>query len=149
MQFSWTLYQGSKISAERSQSELQVNQLQFQRYQLVDQIEAQTRNAVVEAAASKINITFSIDSTLAAEKTLDLVTDSYVRGTSSYIDLIDAQSSYLNAKLASSNAMYTHLQDLIAVQRAIGFFDFYVVPEKAQQWFTQLENFAAQEGTTQ
>lgn len=145
VQFSWTLYQGSRINAERSQASIALQQLKYRQAQLLDSLETDTRNAVVQAGASRINIQFAQDSALAAEQTLDLVTDAYVRGAASYIDLIDAQSSYLSARLTSANAIYTHLQDLMAVQRAIGFFDFYVAPEQAQQWFNQLYQFAQQQ----
>lgn len=142
VQFSWTLYQGSRIGAEQSQAQITLNQLRFRHAQLLHKLETEMRNAVVQAGASSINIKYALDSASAAEQTLDLVTDAYVRGAASYIDLIDAQSSHLNARLISANAIYTHFQDLIAVQRAAGFFDFYVAPEQANEWFNKLYQFA-------
>ncbi|MEM9103055.1 MAG: TolC family protein [Pseudomonadota bacterium] len=142
--FTWTLYQGSKIKAEQLQAKITLQQLNFRLSQLKDNLETSTRNAVMQATASRINIELSKDSVDAAKSAYELVADSYTRGISSYIDLIDAQNSYLNAKLSSFNAYYTHLQDLMTVQRAIGFFDFYVSFEQSQQWFKQFEEFANQ-----
>lgn len=83
---------------------------------------------------------------MAAEKTLSLVTDSYVRGTAGYIDLIDAQNALLNARLSASNSEYQHLIDLIALQRAIGFFDFYVAVDQEEAWFNALDEYAKSHG---
>lgn len=142
VQFSWTLYQGSRISAERSQASIELQRLKLQYQQTTEQLETDTRNSVLQAGASKLNIEYAQSSAAASEETLELVTDAYVRGTSSYIDLIDAQNSYLTARLASANAVYTHLLDLISVQRSIGFFDFYISPEQQNLWFEQLNEYA-------
>lgn len=142
VEFSWTLYQGSKISAERSQANIELRRLKLQYQQTIEQLETDTRNSVLQAGASKLNIVYALSSAQASEQTLDLVTDSYVKGTSGYIDLIDAQSSYLTARLASANAIYTHLLDLISVQRSIGFFDFYISPEQQNIWFEELNEYA-------
>jgi len=142
VELTWTLYQGNRISAERSQAQITLQRLKYSFYQLQNSLETNTRNAISQATTSKININFANASAKAAEQTLELVTDSYVRGTSNYIDLIDAQSSYITAKLSSANATYEHLSDLIALQRAIGFFDFYVSPEQEEQWFDALNQYA-------
>lgn len=142
VEFSWKLYEGSSIAAEKSQQRIELQRLELQYRQAKDSLETDTRNSVFKATSSRMNIGYAQASAEAAEKTLNLVTDAYVRGTSSYIDLIDAQSAYLTARLSSANAIYEHLLDLIALQRAIGFFDFYVAPAEKEAWFDQLEQFA-------
>lgn len=142
--FSWTLWQGNRINAERSQAQTNLQSLRYAYQQTLDQIETNTRDAVSQASTSRININYASASANAAEQTLALVTDSYVRGKADYIDLIDAQSSYIQARLASANATYQHLLDLVTLQRAIGFFDFYVAPEQEEQWFNALNQYATQ-----
>jgi len=142
--FSWTLWQGNRINAERSQAQTNLQRLRFSYQQTLDQIETNTRNAVSQASTSRFNINYASASANAAEQTLALVTDSYVRGKADYIDLIDAQSSYIQARLASANAIYRHLLDLVTLQRAIGFFDFYVAPEQEENWFKALNQYATQ-----
>ncbi|MEM0911041.1 MAG: TolC family protein [Pseudomonadota bacterium] len=146
VEFSWTLYQGSAIRSEQTTAQLALQQLKLQQKQLLDSLESDTRNSVIQAGASRANIGFASDSADAALQTFDLVTDSYVRGVASYIDLIDAQSSYLNARLSAANAVYVHLQDLMSLQRTIGFFDFYVAPQQTILWFQSLEAAAIEQG---
>lgn len=142
VKFSWTLYQGSRINAEQSQERIALQRLKYLYQQTADSIETTTRNSIAQAGASKQNIDYAQAAAIAAKSTLDLVTDSYVRGKSNYIDLIDAQSAYLNARLAAANNLYQHFIDLNDVQRAIGFFDFYVSPVQQDAWFEKLEQFA-------
>ncbi len=141
VEFSWRLYQGSKISAEKKQERIRLQQLELLYKQTADEIETNTRNSVVEAGSSRLNIDYAKSSAEAAEKTLNLVTDSYERGKASYIDLIDAQSVFLIARLSSANATYEHLLDLIALQRAIGFFDFYIATAEKEAWFAALDEY--------
>ena len=58
--------------------------------------------------------------------------------------LIDAQNAALVAQLSSANASYQFLLDLMEVQRAIGFFDFFVDPAEKEAWFQRLDAFATE-----
>ena len=142
LQLSLPLYQGGRISAEKAQANTQLRRLQLIHKQMKDTIEATARNSVAKAGASHRNIAYAQAAEKAAEKTLNLVTDSYVRGATNYIDLIDAQNAFLVARLSAANAIYQHLLDLSVLQRAIGFFDFSVSPEQADAWFAALNAYA-------
>ncbi len=138
VQFSLPIYEGNRIAAERRRAESELLRLKLTHEQQTDVIETETRTAVAQATASRLTIDFAQASAAAAARTLSLVTDAYVRGASSYIDLIDAQNVHLTARLASSSAAFEHLQDLVQLQRATGFFDFYVSPAEADAWFDAL-----------
>ncbi len=146
IEVSLTLYQGSQISAERSQAQIALRRLQLLLQQSTDVIETSTRNAFAQAGASRRNIEFSEKAVVAALKTLELVTDSYERGSAPYIDLIDAQNSLLVAKLSATSATYGHLDDLIELQRAIGFFDFAVQASEEEAWFNKLTEYTRNYG---
>ncbi|MEM9301483.1 MAG: TolC family protein [Pseudomonadota bacterium] len=139
---TWSLFEGGAIRAERRRAAALVDQLELTLQQQADFIEADARASLAQAAASRLNIGFAASSADAARSTLDLVTDSYVRGASSYIDLIDAQNAFLSARLAAANAVYQHLQDLVALQRDIAFFDFAVSPTEKEAWFERLDDHA-------
>ena len=141
VQLTLPLYQGSRIAAERRQAEYELARLQLTFEQQADIVEAAALSSLSEATASRLTIDFAKASAEAALRTLSLVTDSYVRGASNYIDLIDAQSAYLAARLTSSGADFQHLQDLIELQRTIGFFDFYVSAIEEDEWFDALFEF--------
>ena len=141
VQLTLPLYQGSRIAAERRQAEYELARLKLTFEQQADIVEAAALSSLSEATASRLTIDFAKASAEAALRTLSLVTDSYVRGASNYIDLIDAQSAYLAARLTSSGADFQHLQDLIELQRTIGFFDFYVSAIEEDEWFDALFEF--------
>ena len=141
LQLTLPLYQGSRIAAERRQAESELTRLKLILQQQADLVETAALSALSEATASRLTIDFAKASADAAQRTLSLVTDSYVRGASSYIDLIDAQSAYLTARLTSSNADFQHLKDMIELQRTIGFFDFYVSAAEEDAWFDALSEF--------
>ncbi|MEM8964272.1 MAG: TolC family protein, partial [Acidobacteriota bacterium] len=139
--FTWSLFEGGGIKAKKQQAALRVDQLELTLQQTADVIEADARARLVEAASTRLNIGFADASAEAARQTLDLVTDSYARGTASYIDLIDAQNTYLSARLAAANAVYQHLQDVVELQRSIGFFEFAASPADERAWFDRLSRF--------
>ena len=141
VQFSLPLYQGSRISAEKSQANIELRRLDLLRKQTKDFIEVTTRNSVAQAGTSRRNIKYANSAVEAAKNTLTLVTDSYVRGSASYTDLLDAQNSYLVSRLSSANTKYQHILDLITLQRAIGFFDFSVAKSQKESWFNSFYKY--------
>ena len=142
IQLSIPIYQGSRISSEESQSQVALRRLHLLRQQTHDAIETDVRNSVSQASSSRLNIEFAERSASAAEKNLELVTDAYDRGQVGYIDLIDAQNSLLVTRLSAANATFTHLIDLMSLQRAIGFFDYNVSSDQEDAWFGELNEFA-------
>ena len=142
---SWAIFEGGTIRANERRAALQVEQLELTLQQTADSIEAQTRSRLAQAAASRLNIGFAKASAEAARQTLDLVTDAYERGAAGYIDLIDAQNTYVSARLAAASAVYQHLQDVVELQRAVAFFDFAVSPADREAWFSRLESFTTRE----
>ncbi|MEO0438606.1 MAG: TolC family protein [Pseudomonadota bacterium] len=143
VELSLPLYQGDAIAARKRQARVQLRRLSLLRDQTRLRLETDSRNAVAAASASRLSIGFAQQSEKAAFNTLSLVTDSYTRGRSNYIDLIDAQSSYLTERLAAANATYEYLLDLIELQRAIGFFDYAASEQTRDAWFDRLQTFVA------
>ena len=142
VELSWSLFEGGGIQAKTRRAALSVQRLELAREQAADFIKAETRGHVAAAAASRLNISFAESSAEAARRTLDLVIDAYERGTASYIDLIDAQNTFLNARLAAANANYQHLQDLVELQRSVAYFDFLVSSEHKEGWLDRLVRFS-------
>ncbi len=145
LQFTLPLYQGSRLNADKQQARIELKRLQLLKRQITDQIETTARAAVHQTAASRTSIRFANEAAEAADKTLGMVTDAYTRGTASDVDLIDAQNAALIARLSSANATYQFLLDLMDVQRAIGFFDFFVDQAEKEAWFQRFDAFAAQQ----
>ncbi len=102
------------------------------------------RNSVFLAASSRLAIDLARQSSEAAAKNLEIVSDNYTLGLVSLVDLLDAQTNALNAELAAADAVNNYLVDLMRVERAVGRFTFFVSEEERGAWITELEEFAAQ-----
>jgi outer membrane protein TolC/ABC-type uncharacterized transport system substrate-binding protein len=135
---------GKFATIKRAREELSA--LRIERQATEERIEEQIRAALHQTGASYPSIQLSRQDSVASAKNLELVTDSYVRGVVSIIDLLDAQNAALTADQDAENAVYTFLADLMRVQRAIGRFDFFMTPEQREGWFEKLEAFYAQSG---
>ena len=98
-------------------------------------------NAVYLVRASYPGIRLSLDAVEASQSNLKLVTDAYVRGIKSIIDLIDAQNSSLVADQQAANAVYNFLIDLMAVQRSVGHFFLFFPEEKLDAWMERLNRY--------
>ena len=57
-----------------------------------------------------------------AKESLELTQNSYQEGAVPVIQLIDAQTNYLQAQLASATANYNYLLVSMQLERAIGYF---------------------------
>jgi len=150
VQATLPLYQGSRLDADKQQARIELKRLELLQRQFTDQIETTARASVLQTAASRTNIGFAKDAAGSAAKTLSMVTAAYTRGTRSDVDLVAAQNAALVAQLTSANANYQFLIDLMDVERAIGFFDFFVEPAEKEAWFQRLDAFASTQlqGTT-
>ncbi len=129
---------------KRAREEL--SQLQLERQATAERIEQRIRDALHQAGASYPNIQLSRDAAEAARRNLDLVTDQYVRGVVSIVDLLDAQNRALTADQRAENAVYDFLVDLMNVQRAAGQFDFFMSPAQREDYFRRLEEFFKKAG---
>jgi outer membrane protein TolC len=120
--------------------------LEFERTAAAQRIEERVRNAVNLMRASYPNIQLSRDAAEAARSNLNLVTESYVQGIKSIIDLLDAQNQSLVAERRASNAANDFLVDLIRVQRSIGRYFFFLAEDERNNWFEELQQYFAAAG---
>ena len=118
--------------ANLSRANLELMQLAAARSSIAEQIEEQIRREMHFAQADYARIFLTREASEASLKNFDLVSDAYARGTVSYIELLDAQETSFQASAASSDSLYSFLITIMAVQRAVGRFDFLLSPsEKA------------------
>ena len=136
---------GQKRAAlKRTQEELDA--LSIEREATSERIEERIRNAINITRSSYPSIQLSREAAEAAQKNLELITDSYTEGIKSIIDLLDAQNTALVADQRAANANYNFLIDLMNVQRAVGRFDFFLSEEDRQEWLHRYEIFSKESG---
>ncbi len=142
---SLPLFEGGARSAESRRTTQETYRLRRDREGTADRIEQNVRNATYLMAASRLAINLARKSAEAAGRNLDLVADNYTVGRVSLVDLIDAQTNALNARLAAADAVNDYLLDLMTVERAVGKFMFFVSAEDREAWISDLEQYASEQ----
>ncbi len=127
VQATLPLFSGGLKKANVSRASYELRQLEFLRRSAEERVEERTRNQlhVIQAAFAQIGL-----SAVAAEaslKNFELVSDAYARGAVNVIELLDAQETSLTASAASAESLYFFLSEIMAMQRAVGGFD-YLLP---------------------
>ncbi|MBC2711641.1 MAG: TolC family protein [Desulfosarcina sp.] len=145
VQATLPLYTGGSRSATLKRSQEELSQLRYDRGNIANRIEARILNAVHLIRASYPSIQLSTDAADSALRNLTLVTDSYVRGIKSIIDLIDAQNQALVANQQAANAVYDFLIDLMAIQRSTGSFFLFAPEEERDAWMERLNQYMMDE----
>ena len=137
---------GKFATIKRAKEEL--SGFQLERGSTAEKVEERIRVSLDETGFSYPSIRLSREAAIAARKNLNLVTDQYVRGVVSIVDLLDAQNNALTADQAAENAVYAFLIDLMNVQRATGRFDFFMSREERKDWFNRLEEYFRKAGVS-
>jgi outer membrane protein TolC len=135
---------GKFVTIKRAREEL--SGLRLERQSISERIEERIRSALHQTGASYPSIKLSRQGAEASRQNLDLVTDSYMRGVVSIIDLLDARNTALLSDEDAENSVYTFLIDLMRVERAVGRFDFFMAPDDREAMFQKLEAFFQKAG---
>jgi outer membrane protein TolC len=143
---SYPLLTGGARFSVRSQAVEELAQVEAQRDATAQRVEGRARSALHTMGAALANIELSRDAADAARSNFELVQDSYSRGQTSIITLLDAQNTALIAELQASNAIYDFLIELMRVERAAGRFDFFASAESRDAFFDRLDAYFAQGG---
>jgi outer membrane protein len=138
------LFEGGRKNATLGRNREQLIQLQTERMATQERISQRVLQSLNNTRASYPSINLSRDAVDAARRNLQLVTDSYVQGIKSIIDLLDAQNQALNAELDAANAVYNFLIDFMGVQRSIGTFFTFQPSEERKLWVEQVKEYLQQ-----
>jgi outer membrane protein TolC len=143
---SFPLVEGGGKFATTKRAREELSGLRLERQSTSERIEERIRSAQLLTSASYPSIRLSRQGAEASRKNLELVTDSYMRGVVSIVDLLDAQNTALLADEDAENAVFTFLIDLMRVERAVGRFDFFMTPDDREAMFQKLEAFFQKAG---
>ena len=138
---SLPLFTGGRRTAIYQRSIIELEQLRFERFQLIIELEQRIRASMELVGASYSNIQLSYEAERAATLNFDLVQEAYKQGTVSVINLIDAQNQAIQAQLNAANAGYQFIIDLLNVDRAIGKYYSLSTDDERESYFYRLKEF--------
>ena len=147
IQATLPLFSGGLRKANLSRANLELMQLDALRSSIAEQIEQEIRTQMHFAQADYARISLTQEATDASLKNFDLVSDAYARGTVSYIELLDAQETSLQASAASSDSLYIFLITIMAAQRAVGQFEFLLSPSERDTVANEIRRFVKDGGS--
>jgi outer membrane protein TolC len=143
---NFPLFEGGRKSGALGRAREELKKLTIERQATAERIQQRILAALNLTRASYPSIGLSRDAADAARRNLKLVTDSYVQGIKSIIELLDAQNQALVADQAAANAAYDFLSDLMNVQRAMGEFVTFLPQEPRSEWYRKLNEYFKQQG---
>lgn len=136
---SLPIFQQNQRNINRQTAKIQEDQLGLQKESIVLSLERNVNDLVLDLISQIANIEISKVSEETAKESLELVQDQYQNGAIPVIQLIDAQSNYLQAQLSKATANYNYLLTSMQLERVIGNF-FLMNSETANQEFMQRAN---------
>ncbi len=143
---TFPLFEGGRKSGALGRAREELKKLSIERQATAERIQQRILAALNRTRASYPSIGLSRDAADAARRNLKLVTDSYVQGIKSIIELLDAQNQALVSDQAAANAAYDFLSDLMNVQRAMGEFVTFLPEEQRSEWYRKLNEYFKQQG---
>jgi outer membrane protein TolC/ABC-type uncharacterized transport system substrate-binding protein len=143
LQATLPLYEGGARAADTSLFRHQLRQLDLQRDNVRDIVEARAIAAMQKAGGTYPAIRLSREAATAARSNLELVTQAYSVGTMSVTDLINAQDAALAAKLSEAQARYAFMIDFIEVLRSVADFGLLLEPDGSENWYRQADEYFA------
>jgi len=128
LQATLPLFSGGQRRAKVSRASLELYQLEALHQSTAEKVEEEIRIQMHLAQAAYGRIDLTAIAAESSRKNYELVADAYARGTVSIIQLLDAQDASLSANAASIDSLYNFLTIIMALQKAVGRFD-YLMPE--------------------
>ena len=143
---SLPIFQGGALRARKTRAEIDLDRFTIDREATRLLIDQRIRSSLHQAGASFAGIELSLEAAEAARENLELVRASYSAGVVGIVRVLDAQTQALSAELEAANAVFNHLIDLMAVQRAVGRFDYFRSPDERGELIRRLEVFLEEKG---
>lgn len=119
---SLPIFQQNQRNINKQTAKIQQDQLLIQKENTDLGIERNINDIVLDLVNQIANIEISKISEETAKESLELTQNAYQQGAVPIIQLIDAQTNYLQAQLARATANYNYLITSMQLERAIGYF---------------------------
>jgi outer membrane protein len=138
LRLSLNLFHGFATRATEEQTSATLEQYLLLRRAAQDKIALRIRVEMEKAKSSYFSIHQAKLEQNAARRTLDIVTDSYTRGSVSILSLLDAQNSALRADQVAANALYDFFIDYLSLERSVGEIDVLMTADARREFLQRL-----------
>lgn len=137
--FTLPLFEGGGRAADIQTARAGIAQASSTREKIWQFIEQRTRSAVFALAKSWPSIFLFRKASKKAGENLNHVQELYAQGRANITHLTDAQSYYMRQQQRAALAVYGYLADLVAYQRAIGWFEWEKTDNEKAEMFGRLQ----------
>ncbi|MCP3871916.1 MAG: TolC family protein [Desulfobacteraceae bacterium] len=141
LNLSWPIFTGGSIRINKIKTQKEIKKLKKQGDNLIQNLELNVRSAALNVANKYINLKTSKESTHYAQKSLDLVQDSYAKGKVSITELINAQSDALNTKLMALTSAYDYLISVFNLERATGGYRIFSTEQEKFEYTNNMKSY--------
>lgn len=131
---SLPIFQQNLRNVDKKTTEIQQEQIAIERNNINLFISQSVNNVVSDIATQIANVHITKIAEETAKESLELTQTAYKNGAVPVIQLIDAQTNYLQSQLATANASYGYLLTSIQLERIIGYY-FLLNSEEENQAF--------------
>ena len=151
--FTWTvgisaalpLFDGGARRADLAGVEHRLDGVRSARRAAAARVEERMRSSLHALLSSRLGVELAADAADAARRNLALVADAYGEGDAPALLMIDAQNAAFAAGRLEAGSVYDFLADLMAVQRALGRFGFFMDPSEIAAFHARLRSFTGAE----
>jgi len=141
---SFPLFEGMRKFGEADRASADLVEIEARRRLRSQQIEAATRTAIERAERSYERIGYRVAARDAAHENVGIVQDRYAEGVAPIEAVAIALNQWLSASEFASITVFEHLVDLIALERAISWFEEENSEADNQAFADQLRSAVAQ-----
>lgn len=141
LNISLPIYNQNTRNVNRQMAKIQGEQLQLQEQSIRQNFEKNIRDITYDLMGNMANIEISIISEEAAKESLELTQTAYKNGAVPIIQLLDAQTNYLQAKQARATAIYQFLISSMKLERFMGYFLLTHTKEENEAFFERAQQY--------
>ena len=134
-------YEGGSKSIDIKKTNVEISRIQKQKLILAHDIENSARTALSDAMVKMINLELSKQASAYAKQSLELVQDSYAKGTVSVVELADAQNNALTGELSAISSVYDYLISLFTMEKVYGEFSLLMPADSEKRITNKFEEY--------
>ena len=136
----WPLFEGGGKVVDVRKNRATLRKLESLHREASQIIEERARNALIHAARARRDMDFARKAAQAARKNFKITRDGYAQGTSTILDLLDAQREAVLQEREALLSEYDYLKAIVEVQRSMNGIAALIPEEEQQIWWEDLKN---------